>query len=141
MAITFFSAPATSQPMTSGFVYTRKTSVLKSGLQVGADPAVVEGHDAGGREPGEDLLGQVGPGEHAGRDCSGSELGDDLGHALQAWSCSTPLVRLMTGTPARTCGAGRGQHVAEAVRRDAHHDDLGVPHRLLEIAGAAQGTR
>ena len=29
MAITFLSAPAISQPTTSGFVYTRKRSVMK----------------------------------------------------------------------------------------------------------------
>ena len=59
MAITFLSAPATSQPMTSGFVYTRNASPANTSCSAsaitGSSMAIT---DAGG-VAGEDLLGQV----------------------------------------------------------------------------------
>ena len=65
MAMTFFSAPAISQPTTSGFVYTRNSSVAKTLLQLVGDVVVANGHHRGRGVARQDLLGQVRPGEHA----------------------------------------------------------------------------
>jgi hypothetical protein len=71
--------PPTSQPTTSGFVYTRNSS-WKHLLQRGGDVVVVHGEHAGGGVAGQDLLGQVGAGEHADR-VTGQDLLDQLAHA------------------------------------------------------------
>ena len=54
-----------------------------------------------------------------------------------------PLVRLTTGTHGRRYCAASASTVAEAVRRDGHHHDVGDGDRLLDaswLPAAASGS-
>ena len=80
IAMTFFSAPATSQPTTSGFDVDAEQPLMERLLQSLGHDRVGHGDDRRGGIADEDLLGQVRPGEH-GRGMAGHHLVDDLGHA------------------------------------------------------------
>ena len=128
MAMTFLSAPATSQPTTSGLVYTRNRRVQKTCCRRRRDGLVAHGQHGGGGVTGEDLLGQVRAGQHA-VGVTGHDLLDDLGHA-QASALLESLGQADHRNPGTDVGRGGGQRVAEPVRRDAHHQQVGAGHRL-----------
>ena len=85
IASTFFSAPAISQPTTSGFVYTRNVGVEEQLLQLLGDRRVAGRDHRRGRLARRDLLGEVRTGQHADarRVVAVEHLGDHLGHAAQ----------------------------------------------------------
>ena len=64
IAITFFSAPAISQPTTSGFVYTRKLSVMKSCWSCAVVSASRHAITDAAGCPSATSRARFGPGEH-----------------------------------------------------------------------------
>ena len=83
-AMTFLTAPPSSQPTTSVLVYGRKYGGVAGGLEPPGDRLVAAGDDGGGGLPVGDLAGQVGPVTH-GDPLRGRRLGDlldDLAHPL-----------------------------------------------------------
>ena len=85
IASTFFSAPAISQPTTSGFVYTRNVGVMNSCCSSLGRLGVVDRDDRRRRLARRDLAREVRTGQHADAVgvVAGEHLGDDLGHAQQ----------------------------------------------------------
>ena len=139
MAITFLSAPATSQPITSGFVYTRNAVAGEHVLQRLGDHRVVHGDHRRGGVAGEDLLGQVRAGEHAAR--VAGQLGlEHLGHP-QAGALLEALRQAHHRHPRPEERRQLLGRLAHAVARHAHHQHVGGAHRLLERRGGVQGRR
>ena len=140
IASTFFSAPAISQPTTSGFVYTRNVGAKNSCCSSLGDRGVGDRDDRRGRLPGRDLAREVRAGEHA--DARGVVTRRARSHATSviraSVPCSMPLARLTIGTVGPMNGARVGEHRAQAVRRHAEHDHVGVGARLLERRGRVQ---
>ncbi len=85
IASTFFNAPAISQPMTSGFVYTRKLGEKNSCCRLSATAVVAHRNDRSRRLPGRDLTRQVRTGQHTDTRpvVLGEHLARHLGHARE----------------------------------------------------------
>ncbi len=124
MAITFLSAPATSQPITSGLVYTRKQRRWRrASWSVVRDHWVLHRDDAAGGVAGQDLLGQVGAGEHAAG--MAGQLRLDAPAVMRSRvPCSSPFERLTTGTHGRRCGASSSSVARKPCDGHAHHEHV-----------------
>ena len=104
-------------------------------LQASHDRVVVHREHARGRVARHDFAREVRSGQHAGR-VTRQDVGDDLRHP-----------RLRAGFeafrqadhrhPRPDVLADVGQRRAEHLRRHAHHDHVGVAHRLGEVGGGA----
>ena len=105
IASTFLSAPAISQPTTSGFVYTRNVGAKKTRCNSSATVGVRDRDDRRGRLAGRDLAREVRAGQHADAVglVIGEHLGDHLGHAQQR-SLLDALGQAHDRAPDRTCG-------------------------------------
>ena len=85
---------------------------------------------------GEDLLGEVRPGQHADG-VAGDLLADHLGHA-QAGALLEPLGEADDRDPRAQVLPSLDHGLAEARRRHPHHEHVGGRHDLVEIGGGVQ---
>ena len=130
MAITFLSAPATSQPMTSGFVYTRNAVAGEHVLQRLGDHRVVHRDHRRGGVARQDLLGEVRTGEHPARVAGQLRL-EHLRHP-QARSLLEALRQAHHRHPRPEEGRQLLGRLPHAVAGHAHHQHVGGAHRLLQ---------
>ena len=125
MAMTFFSAPATSQPIDVGVrVDAEQVGWRSRRVQLAGDGVVAHGQHRGRRVAGQDLLGQVRAGEHA-VGVAGQHLVDDLGHAQPA-ALLEALGEADHRHPGPQVLADLLERGAEAVGRHAHDHQVGL---------------
>ena len=138
MAITFLSAPATSQPMTSGFVYTRNTSLAKTSCSASAITGSSMAITDAAASPARISLARFGP--------VSTPHGWPGSSASSTWvirrrvPCSRPFDRLTTGTHGRRNGASSLAVSRMPWLRHAHHQHVGGRHRLLERRRGVQAS-
>ncbi len=103
MAMTFFRAPATSQPITSGFVYTRKRSLARTSWIASATTVSSMAMTEAAAPPARISLARLGPVStpHGWPGSSASSTSVMRSRV----PCSRPFDRLTTGTPGGRNGA------------------------------------
>ena len=143
IAITFFSAPAISQPTTSGFVYTRKVTVMNRSWSAAAvTGSIIATTDAAGW-PAATSRARFGPVSTPmrSRRWPGEHVGGDLGHA-QVRRLLDALGEADARAPrARTTVRDVSEHGAQPVGRHAEDEDVGVGARRLQVAGRVERGR
>ena len=157
-ATTFWTAPATSAPITSSLVNTRKRAGVEDRLEGDRPVVVAEEEHARGGLAGHHLTGQVRPRQHAdqGRGREPTSTSATIWVGRRNVSASMPLARLTSGVgrmrgsapgragrpagtwrgrparpPRRRRRPRRGSRLAEQARRQEH---LGMEERVLVAA-------
>ena len=136
--ITFLVAPAISAPTTSVLVYTRKSPAQKmswsraaSGMSAGAMAST-----AAAALSGQDLLGQVRPGQDPDR-TTGQLVHHHLGHSPLGAGLETLGERHDRSALAHV-RPQQAQGVPEAVGRHAHHHRVGAAGRGGDVGSGPQ---
>ncbi len=141
IATTFLSAPAISQPTTSGFVYTRNARPMNtrwSTAAVSASPIAMT--DAVGC-PSATSRARLGPVSTPMRSgvVGAEHVADDLGHS-QVGALLDALREADDRRVVADDTRSVGEDGAKAVRRHTHDEDVGAATRGLEVGGRVQAV-